>query len=79
MYKVALSSVSLPLFIFLNSDFYSVADTSVHTQAPHTVRVMAGFRPRLEKSSAMHLSSHHQKCKPPRKIALLSNLEKKIL
>lgn len=25
----------------------------------------------------MHLSTHHQKCKPPRKLTLLSNFEKK--
>lgn len=63
---------------FLNSDFYSVADTFVHTQVSHTILVMEGLCPRLKKSSAMHLSSHHQKCKPPRKLALLSNLKKKV-
>lgn len=50
----------------------------MHTQVPHTVPVMEGLCTRLEKSSAMHLSSHHQKCKPPRKLALLSNLGKKV-
>lgn len=33
--------------------------------------------PRLEKSNATHLLTHHQKCKPPRKLTLLSNFEKK--
>lgn len=76
--KLCLSSTFFFFFlIFLNSNFYSVADTSVHTQVPHTFLVMEGLCPRLEKSSAMHLSSHHQRCKPPRKFALLGNLDKK--
>jgi len=77
MYKVSLSSVSHPFFfVFLNLNFESIADISVRKRVPHTVLLMEGLCLRLEKSGALHLSTHHQKCKSPRKLPLLCNLEK---